>query len=153
MPDQKTMQTRGLGGFFVMWVTKLLISLVKNWRFCSFWARPCWLIWCPVGGLVGGCGAGCISQDTYLLYIISWQLWLFYISVLQSLQKGEPRPRQIREWQHWDNTGTKDATCSHSALRSVCPIWNDNQALTSIVVAMKCFHFLKIIANAVWWLS
>ena len=28
----------------------------------------CWLIWCPVGGLAGGCGAGCISQDTYLLY-------------------------------------------------------------------------------------
>ena len=30
----------------------------------------CRLIWCPVGGLAGGCGAGCISQDTYLLYDI-----------------------------------------------------------------------------------
>ena len=84
MPDQKTMWTRCLGGFSVMWVTKLLISPVKkkgffaqkrpnlarNWHFYSFWARPCWLSWCPVGGLVGGCGAGCISQDTYLLYII-----------------------------------------------------------------------------------
>ena len=28
----------------------------------------CWLIWCSVGGLAGGCGAGSISQDTYLLY-------------------------------------------------------------------------------------
>ena len=28
----------------------------------------CWLIWCPVGRLAGSCGAGCISQDTYLLY-------------------------------------------------------------------------------------
>ena len=28
----------------------------------------CWLIWCPVGGLAGGFGAGFISQDTYLLY-------------------------------------------------------------------------------------
>ena len=28
----------------------------------------CLLIWCPVGGLAGGCGVGCISQDTYLLY-------------------------------------------------------------------------------------
>ena len=27
--------------------------------------------WCPVGGLAGGCGAGCISQDTYILYILS----------------------------------------------------------------------------------
>ena len=41
-----------------MWVTKLLISPVKNRFFC------------PVGGLAGGCGAGCISQDTYLLYDI-----------------------------------------------------------------------------------
>ena len=67
-----------------MWVTKLLNSpikkgffaqkrpnLARNWHFCSFWARPCRLIWCPVGGLAGGCGAGCISQDTYLLYGIS----------------------------------------------------------------------------------
>ena len=64
-----------------MWVTKLLISPVKKRIFCpkmtkfglklafwSFLARPCWLIWCPVGGSVGGCGAGCISQYTYLLY-------------------------------------------------------------------------------------
>ena len=64
-----------------MWVTKLLISPVKkgffaqkrpnlaqNWHFWSIWARPCRLIQCPVGGSVGGCGAGCISQDTYLLY-------------------------------------------------------------------------------------
>ena len=43
-----------------MWVTKLLISLLLH----------CWLISCPVGGLAGGCGAGCISQDTYLLYHI-----------------------------------------------------------------------------------
>ena len=47
-PDQKTMWTRCLGGFSVMWVTKLLISPVKkgffaqkrpnlaqNWRFLS----------------------------------------------------------------------------------------------------------------------
>ena len=30
----------------------------------------CRLIWGPVGGLSGGCGAGCISQDTYLLYLV-----------------------------------------------------------------------------------
>ena len=61
MPDQKTMRIRCLGGFSVMWVTKLLISLVKigffaqkstnlarKWHFCSFWARPCRLIWLVV---------------------------------------------------------------------------------------------------------
>ena len=47
--------------------------------------------------------------------------------------------------------GTKDTTCSHSALsRSV---GNDNQALTSIVVGMKCSSFFKIIVDAVWRLS
>ena len=45
-------------------------NFAQNWLFCSFWAWPCWLIWCPVGGLAGGCGAGFISQDTYLLYMI-----------------------------------------------------------------------------------
>ena len=60
-----------------MWVTKLLISPVKKRIFCpkttkfspklAFFVH-CWLIWCPVGGLDGGCSAGCISQDTYLLY-------------------------------------------------------------------------------------
>ena len=35
MPDQKPMWTRCLGGFYVMWVTKLLISPVKNRIFCS----------------------------------------------------------------------------------------------------------------------
>ena len=34
MPDQKTMWTRCLGGFSVMWVTKLLISPVKKRIFC-----------------------------------------------------------------------------------------------------------------------
>ena len=42
-----------------MWVTKLLISAVKilpkkspnlaqKWHFCTFWARPCRLIWLVV---------------------------------------------------------------------------------------------------------
>ena len=35
MPDQKPMWTRCLGGFSVMWVTKLLISPVKKRIFCS----------------------------------------------------------------------------------------------------------------------
>ena len=24
----------------------------------------CWLIWCPVGGMVGGCGARAVSRKT-----------------------------------------------------------------------------------------
>ena len=37
----------------------------------------CRLIWCPVGGLAGGFGAGCISQDAYLLYYYA-QIWRVY---------------------------------------------------------------------------
>ena len=65
-----------------MWVTKLLISPVKkgffaqkrpnlaqNWRFWSFWARPCRLIQCPVGGSVGGCDARAESRKTPIYFI------------------------------------------------------------------------------------
>ena len=67
MPDQKTMRTRCLGGFSVMWVTKLLISPGKIRIFCpklAFLFILGRLIWCPVGGLVGGCGARAVSRNT-----------------------------------------------------------------------------------------
>ena len=83
MPDQKTMWTRCLGGFSVMWVTKLLISQVKKRIFCpkmtkfgpklafwSIWARPCRLIWCPVGGSVGGCGVRAVSRKKPIYFIL-----------------------------------------------------------------------------------
>ena len=44
-------------------------NLAQNWHFWLIWARPCRFFRCPVGGSVGGWArAGCISQDTYLLY-------------------------------------------------------------------------------------
>ena len=67
-----------------MWVTKLLISPVKKkdflpkndqiWHFWSIWARPCRLIQCPVGGLVGGCGAWAVSRKTPIYFIIGKHL-------------------------------------------------------------------------------
>ena len=82
MPNQITMQTRCLGDFPVMWVPKLLLSPVKISIFCpkttkfgpklffwSFWARPCRLIWCPVGGLVGGYGARAVSRKPPIYFI------------------------------------------------------------------------------------
>ena len=80
MSDQKPMWTRCVGGFSVMWVTKLLISPVKIRIFCpkksKFGPKMAFLfilgkaspahlvgwLWC----------AGCISQGTYLLY--NWNL-------------------------------------------------------------------------------
>ena len=83
MPNQKPMWTRCLGGFSVKWVTKLLIFPVEIRIFCpkttkfgpklaflvnlgqamQAYSVPCW--W--VGWWLWR--AGCISQDTYLLYV------------------------------------------------------------------------------------
>merc|ERR1711952_636447 len=70
MPDQKTMRTRCLGGFSVMWVTKLLIFPVEIRIFCpkttKFGPKLAFLVnlgqalqaySMPCCGLVGGCGA------------------------------------------------------------------------------------------------
>ena len=76
IPDQKTIWTRCLGGFSVMWVTKLLISPVKKTtkfgpklaflvnlgQAMQAYSVPCWWVGCRLWR------AGCISQDTYLLY-------------------------------------------------------------------------------------
>ena len=69
-----------------MWVTKLLISPVKKKNFCpkttKFSPKLAFMyIVGSFGGLVGGCGAGCISQDTYLLYVIIC-IWKGSLSIL-----------------------------------------------------------------------
>ena len=78
----KTMCTRCLGEFSVMWVTKLMIPQVKKRIFCpkttkfgpnlaflvdmgqamQVFSVPCWWVSWRLWR------AGCISQDTYLLY-------------------------------------------------------------------------------------
>ena len=32
--------------------------------------RPYWLIWCPIGWLVGGCGARAVSRKTPIYYSV-----------------------------------------------------------------------------------
>ena len=56
-------------------------NLTQNWHFWSIRARPCRLIWCSVGGLVGGFGARAVSRKTpiyfiyYMSYIIQSKVW------------------------------------------------------------------------------
>ena len=45
-----------------------------NWHFWSFWARPCQLIWCPVGGLVGGFGAQAVSRKSFIYFIVEMKI-------------------------------------------------------------------------------
>ena len=77
----KTMQSRCLSEWLSdKWVPELLLPpniirmfgpkmaiFVQKYAFLGTY-KPCRLIWCPVGWLVGGYGAGCILQDTFLLY-------------------------------------------------------------------------------------
>ena len=70
------MRTRCLGGFSVMWVTKLLISPGKIRTFCpklAFLFIFGRLVWCPVGGLVGGCGAQVASRKTLIYFLIIYE--------------------------------------------------------------------------------
>ena len=45
-------------------------NLTQNWHFWSIRARPCWLIWCSVGGLVGGRGAWAVSRKKPIYFIL-----------------------------------------------------------------------------------
>ena len=53
-------------------------NLTQNWHFWSFRATPCQLIWCSVGGLVGGFGARAVSRNT-LIYSIYYMYHISYI--------------------------------------------------------------------------
>merc|ERR1712012_1134502 len=55
-----------MGGFFA----QKSPNLAQNWHFWSIWARPCRLIWCPVGWSVGGCGARAVSRKTPIYFIL-----------------------------------------------------------------------------------
>ena len=46
-------------------------NLAKIWHFWSIWAKPCRVIQCPFGGLVGGCGAQAVSRKTPVYFIDS----------------------------------------------------------------------------------
>ena len=104
--------------FSVMWVTKLLITPVKkrifcpkrpnlaqNWHFWSIWARQCRLIRCPVGGLAGGCGAGC-SRKTPIYFM---QL----LVAPESSRSEGAGPRISKRWITWEVE--MSSTCSYKA--------------------------------------
>ena len=65
-----------LGSAKTNWPLLTLTSWVKGTSsfgpklaFLVIWARPCWLIWCPISGLDGGCGARAVSRKTPIYFI------------------------------------------------------------------------------------
>ena len=88
MPNQKPMWTMCLGGFSVMWVTKLLIFPVEIRIFCpkttKFGPKLAFLVnlgqamqaySMPCCGSVGGCGARAVSRKTPIYFIIFYETW------------------------------------------------------------------------------
>ena len=83
LSDQKTMQ-KGAQVVFRCVGTKTFASSCKNY---DFWPqnshfrpkicflqhiyRPCRLIWCPIGWLVGGCGARAITRKTPIYFMFT----------------------------------------------------------------------------------
>ena len=136
MPDQKPMRTRCLGGFSIMWVTKLLISLVKIRIFCPRTTKfgpnlaflfilgqallahlvPCWWVswwlWRAV----------CISQDTYLLF-----LWI-----------GNQKKPMTGKWWHWHHYPY------HKAKMMILPVQNNQNSewdANANDIVLKFWHF------------
>ena len=74
-----------------MWVPKLLLSpvririfaqqrpnLAQNWHFLVILGQALPAHLCPVGGLVGGCGARAVSRKTPIYFILmNW--WLYFL--------------------------------------------------------------------------
>ena len=48
----------------------------------EFWARSCQLIWCPGGGLVGGCDARAVSRKTPIYFIIKYTYSYIYVQII-----------------------------------------------------------------------
>ena len=100
--------------------------LARNWNFCSYWARPCWLIWFPVGELVGGCGARAVSRKTPILYrlTLTWKKYL--TSASSNLDPGQmvlrnplpPSPRRRPPRQAAESQATRARTRRSSTSRT-----------------------------------
>ena len=75
MPDQKTMRKRCLGGSFVIWLPKLLLTYVKIRTFgpkkAKFGAKKGFLVILGKILFFFGWLAGFISQDIFLLFHIA----------------------------------------------------------------------------------
>ena len=116
---------------FCMWVTKLLISPVKirifcpkspnlaqKWHFCSFWARPCRLIWCPVGGLVVMARGLYLARhlftlsDKYSIAVLQVEEWL---GIIYSTQCKRSDRVQFLGW--WRGRQLYPAKCQGEPFR------------------------------------
>ena len=59
-----------------------------NWHFWAFWARPCWLIWCPVGGLASGCGVRALSRKKTIYFILFNFVTCLWVAVIWLLMNS-----------------------------------------------------------------
>ena len=136
-----------------MWVTKLLISPVKNffaqkrpnlaqnWHFWSIWARPCRLIQCPAGGSVGGCGARAVSRKTPIYFMLNmpcvYQICQMKFQVLSNNQHPASHRFEIQTTCHFCQLLACDTHTLSS--RSKSKFW--------MLVTFKHTRFLSILVH------
>ena len=120
-----------------MWVTKLLISPVKkgffaqkrpnlaqNWHFCPLLAHlvPCWWdgwwLW----------RAGCISQETYLLYYLLLSLNLenlkLYLPVERHISNSWGLQRMLGKPKRSGCQGQPRVSTNHTVATPCCWCWS-----------------------------
>ena len=178
MADQKAMRTWCLGGFSVTWVPKLLLPFVKTRIFVpkkakfgpkyaflgTYW--PCRFNWSL---LVGWwlCRAGCISQDTYLLYIISrWDvskgliyfrrgnpLGWFWLTVVESECECQPEFDFIQIWNCWlaylKDELRRDKTELHAYLKATIRVkFNVSRNFVRIDISKVIINLVPFLENS-----
>ena len=85
-----------------MWVTKLLVCPVKirifspkinkfgpKLAFLVIFGQACQFIWCPVGGLVGGCGTRAVSRKTHIYFMIASCRLAIFVNMIKTIGRSK----------------------------------------------------------------
>jgi len=136
MPDQKTMWTRSLGGFSVMWITKLLISPVKKRIFCPKTTK-----FGPKSAFLVNLGQAMQAYSVPGLYLAR-HLFTFLLNQSHWLLSDNIRSWQNIWWGKISQFTTPSMTLvimwsSSTARRCPCWVENGNTECTSTILAIQ----------------
>ena len=82
-------------------------NFAQKLHFCSFWAKPCRLIWCPVGGLGDGCGARAVYRNPPIYFIeLMWKMGaressVALLPILYAGRKRSPSQATLNQKRVW----------------------------------------------------
>ena len=105
----------------------------------SFWVRPCQLICCPVGGLVGGCGANSVTCKTTIYLGTKRNTWLFWANWQMMTLISLPLSQSKND----------DFACSkRSKLGMGCKCkWRSADILTFLLLPSFDYYFVSLLTD------